>query len=204
MVGDSGRDGQSCGRGIRGLIGARRLGRQHPRAARPRPVSSAPKPTAGTLCAVTVLGLLGFAAPLIAPPGQRKPLLVIAAFAALWIAAHELSPLKPYPNFHRYMVPAAPLLVILGAALVYELARRGMPQWSGAIAAIAILLAALPALHASYRIAGAPEEDLRRIMPSLVLQDTPDAAFDHYARFGGTAASQPRMDDPRPSRHPCS
>ena len=67
-----------------------------------------------------ILGLLGFAAPLIAPPTRRAPLLVIAAFAVLWIAAHEISPFKSYPGFHRYMVPVAPLLVILGTAFVYE------------------------------------------------------------------------------------
>ena len=97
------------------------------------------------------------------------------------------------------MVPAAPLLIILGTAFVYELARRVTSQWSGAIAAIVILLAALPALHASYRIAGAPEEDLRRIVPPLVLQDTPDAAFDHYARFGGTGGQSAAHGRPPPT-----
>lgn len=43
--------------------------------------------------------------------------MVIAAFAALWLVAHEVSPFKPYPNFQRHMVPLAPFLVILGAAL---------------------------------------------------------------------------------------
>jgi hypothetical protein len=37
--------------------------------------------------------------------------MVIAAFAVLWYAVHELSPLKPFPNFARYMLPLAPLLV---------------------------------------------------------------------------------------------
>jgi hypothetical protein len=102
----------------------------------------------------------------------------------LWIAAHEISPFKSYPGFHRYMVPVAPLFVILGTAFFYELAQRRWPQWSGAAASIVILLAALPALYGSYRIAGAPEENLRRIVPPLVLQDTPDAAFEPYARLG--------------------
>jgi hypothetical protein len=149
---------------------------------------------------LTLLGLLGFAAPLFAPAGRRKPLLVIAAFAALWIAAHELSPLKPFPNFHRYMVPAAPLLVVLGTALVYELAQRGWSRWSGAIAAVVTLAAALPALYASIRIAGAPEEDLRRIVPPIVLQDAPDAAFDYYTSFdrkGLNAALHGRPPDAR-------
>ena len=63
-------------------------------------------------------------------------------------------------------------------------AQRRWPQWSGAAASIAILLAALPALHASYRIVGAPEENLRRVVPPIVLQDTRDAAFERYARLG--------------------
>jgi hypothetical protein len=133
---------------------------------------------------LTVLGLLGFAAPLLAPLERRKPLIVIAAFAALWLVAHEASPFKPYPNFQRYMVPVAPLLIILGTALVYELAQRRLPRWSGAIAAAVILLASLPALLASYRITGPPEEDLRAVIPQMVLDDTPDAAFDNYTRLG--------------------
>lgn len=56
-----------------------------------------------------------------------------------------------------------------------------------------MLLAALPALHASVRIAGAKEEDLRRILPSLVLENHPDAAFDYYTSFGRTRG--------RPARH---
>ena len=147
---------------------------------------------------LTILGILGFAAPFLAPPARRQPLLVIAAFAALWLVAHELSPLKPYPNFHRYMVPVAPLLVILGTAVIYELARRRFPAWSGVVAALVILAAAAPALYASLRIVGPPREDLRRLVPPVVLKDTPDAGFDHYTRFGGRGGQQAAHGRPPP------
>jgi hypothetical protein len=148
-----------------------------------------------------ILGLLGFAAPWLAPPKRRMPLLVIAAFAALWLVAHELSPFKPYPDFQRYMVPVAPLFVILGTASVYELAQRRVPAWSASVAAAAILIAATPALYVSLRIAGPPKEDLRRIVPKIVLPDTPNAAFDDYTRFhrGGQPARHGRPPAERTS-----
>jgi hypothetical protein len=113
-------------------------------------------------------------------------LLVIAAFAALWLVAHEISPFKPFPNFQRYMVPLVPLLVILGAAFVYELGQRRFPAWSTAVATLIVLIAAAPALYSSIRIAGPAGEDLRRIVPPIVLRDSPNAAFDNYTRLGGT------------------
>ena len=146
-----------------------------------------------------ILGLLGFAAPFIAPRDRRKPLLVIAAFTLLWLAAHELSPLKPY-NFERYMVPVAPLFVILGAAFVYELAERLLPEWSGAVAAVTIVVAALPALYVSYRIAGSPEEDLRAMVPQVVLEDRPDAAFDRYTQFNHRRGQIAMHGMPEPAR----
>ena len=146
-----------------------------------------------------ILGLLGFAAPLLAPRDRRKPLLVIAAFTLLWLVAHELSPLKPY-DFERYMVPVAPLFVILGAAFVYELAERLLPERSGAVAAAAIVVAALPALYASYRIAGSPEEDLRALVPHVVLEDTPDAAFDRYTQFNHRRGQTAMHGIPEPVR----
>jgi hypothetical protein len=57
------------------------------------------------------LGLIGLAAPLIAPSERRMPLMLIANFAVF----HEASPLKPFPDFARYMLPLAPLLAILAS-----------------------------------------------------------------------------------------
>ena len=64
-----------------------------------------------------VLGLIGLAAPLVAARERRMPLLLIASFALLWYAVHETAPLKPFPDFSRYMLPLVPLLVILGDVL---------------------------------------------------------------------------------------
>ena len=52
------------------------------------------------------------------------PLALIASFAVLWYVVHESAPLKPYPDFSRYMVPLAPLLAILATSFVYELSSR--------------------------------------------------------------------------------
>ena len=103
------------------------------------------------------------------------PLLLIASFAVLWYAVHEASPLKPFPDFSRYMLPIVPLLVILGASFIYELLSRVDAR--GAIAAIAVLLAAIPALALSLRI-NAPASDPRSVVPSIVTASGARASFD--------------------------
>ncbi len=134
-----------------------------------------------------VLGLLGLASPWLAPPERRRPLLILAAFAVLWYALHELSPLKPFPGYVRYALPLAPLLIILGAAFVHALMQRF--HWSDAMRGVAtaamILAAAAPALYLSLRINDPTGDDPRVTVPATVLASEPRTAFDHYARFGG-------------------
>lgn len=92
----------------------------------------------GTL--LTILGVLGLSVIVFWPPERRRPLAIIAGFTILWYLGHEMSPLKPYPDFARYMVPIAPLLVILGAAFVHHWAER-YRLGIGAPASIVVLLA---------------------------------------------------------------
>jgi hypothetical protein len=54
----------------------------------------------------------------------HPPLLLIASFAVLWYAVHEATPLKPFPDFSRYMLPLVPLFLILGTSFIYEFAAR--------------------------------------------------------------------------------
>jgi hypothetical protein len=137
-----------------------------------------------------ILGLLGLATPCLAPPERRRPLMVISLFALVWYVAHEISPLKPYPGFARYMAPVAPLLVILGGAFIYELARRRMQVTASAALATAILLvAALPALYLSLRIEGPTQENPRAVISALDFANNGRIAFDSYTRFAGPAGT---------------
>jgi hypothetical protein len=135
-----------------------------------------------------IIGILGLAAPWLAPPPRRAPLLILAAFAVLWYGLHELSPLKPFPGYPRYMLPLAPLLIILGAAFIYELARRMVGATSGLLAAAVMLAAALPALYLSLRINGPAQEDPRAVVPDAVSISAPRTGFDHYTRFARAEA----------------
>ena len=132
-----------------------------------------------------ILGGLGLAAPWFAPPERRQPLLVVAAFALVWYAIHELSPLKPYPGFARYMLPLAPLLIVLGAAFVCGLMQHLHFRLENGVAAVIVLAAALPALHLSLLINGPTQEDLRSVIPTIVVANEPRTAFDSYTRFSG-------------------
>ena len=148
-----------------------------------------------------ILGLLGLATPWLVPPERRRPLLVISLFALLWYAVHEVSPLKPYPGFARYMLPLAPLLVILGSAFIYELARR---RWSGRasalIAAGILLAAALPALYLSLRINAPLQQNPRHVISTLDFGKDGRVAFDTYTRFSGpwdvSRAARPTLRRP--------
>jgi hypothetical protein len=126
------------------------------------------------------LGLIGLAAPFVAARERRMPLALIASFTLLWYAAHEATPLKPFPDFSRYMLPLVPLLVILGASLIYELSSRFDRR--GALAAIAVLLAAVPALSMSLRI-NSPDVDPRTIVPPIVAASGARVIFDRYADY---------------------
>jgi Dolichyl-phosphate-mannose-protein mannosyltransferase len=129
------------------------------------------------------LGLLGLAAPFVAARERRMPLLLIAAFAVAWYAIHEATPLKPFPDFPRYMLPLVPLLMILGASFVYELAAR----WDhrGILAAIVLALAAVPALMMSVQI-NAPDVDPRGVVPAIVTASGASATFDRYSDYERT------------------
>jgi 4-amino-4-deoxy-L-arabinose transferase-like glycosyltransferase len=130
-----------------------------------------------------VLGLFGLSAPWLAPPDRTRPLLVMGAFALLWYAMHEVSPLKPYPGYARYMLPLAPLLIILGAAFVHELLQHA--RLPSVLAALAVLAAALPAVYFSLLINGPPAEDLRLVVPPTVIALEPRTVFDSYTRISG-------------------
>jgi hypothetical protein len=127
-----------------------------------------------------VLGLIGLAAPLVAARERRMPLLLIAGFTLLWYAVHEATPLKPFPDFSRYMLPLVPLFVILGTSFVYELSshfdRRGVT------AAIAVLLAAVPALSMSLRI-NSHDVDPRTIIPSIITASGARVVYDRYSDY---------------------
>jgi Dolichyl-phosphate-mannose-protein mannosyltransferase len=126
------------------------------------------------------LGLLGLAAPFVAARERRLPLTLIATFALLWYAVHEATPLKPFPDFSRYMLPLVPLLLILGTSFIYELAVR----WDhrGILAALIVVLAAVPALMMSVRI-NSPDVDPRSVVPSIVVASGARVIFDRYSDY---------------------
>lgn len=130
-----------------------------------------------------VAGLVGLAAPFVAAQERRTPLALIAIFAVLWYVVHELTPLKPYPDFSRYMVPLAPLLAILAASFIYEVLAR----WDrrGVVAAAAVILVALPALWSSVRI-NSPDVDPRDVVPGIVLNSGARVALDRYSHYSFT------------------
>jgi len=140
---------------------------------------------------LTIISLLGVVTPFIATGERRRPLAVIVGFALVWYLAHEISPLKPAPDFARYMVPLATLLVILAASFVNELAERYRAGMGSAMASAAVVIAAIPACWLSLCVNVAVADDPRRLLPSIVATATGPVAVDGYAGYaGGTFVAQ--------------
>jgi hypothetical protein len=132
---------------------------------------------------LTVLSVLGLAAPYVALPERRGPLAVIVGFALLWYFAHEISPLKPYPDFARYMVPLAPMLLVLSAAFVYEWIERILAGAGAEFTGVTLLCAALPAAASSLQINARASDDPRWLLPKIVATAPGPVAVDSYATY---------------------
>jgi hypothetical protein len=132
--------------------------------------------------AMLVLGVVGLASPLVAPPQQKIPSATVVAFVLVWYAAHEITPMRPYPGFHRYMLPIGPLIVLNAATLVYYLMCR-RSAWAAQITAAAILIAAIPALRLSILIIHAIGSDPRLVTSAVVGRLGQRAVFDRYTSY---------------------
>jgi len=78
------------------------------------------------------------------------------------------------------MLPLVPLLAILGTSFVYELSSRFDRR--GVIAAIAVLLAAVPALSMSLRI-NSHDVDPRTIVPPIIAASGARVVYDRYSDY---------------------
>jgi hypothetical protein len=133
--------------------------------------------------ALLALGLAGLASPFVASPSQRLPCAIVVAFTLLWYAVHEITPLRPYPDFSRYMLPIGPLFVLNGAAFIYYLARRLGFASSATVSAGIILIAAIPALLFSVQIINTIGDDPRRVVSSVIKTLGHPATFDAYTTY---------------------
>jgi len=133
--------------------------------------------------ALLVLGVAGLASPFVAPPQQKIPCATVVAFVLVWYAAHEITPMRPYPGFHRYMMPIGPLIVLNAASLVYYLMRRCNSAWAAQISAAAILIAAIPALRFSILTIYAIGNDPRLVTSTVVGKLSQRAVFDWYTSY---------------------
>ncbi len=96
---------------------------------------------------VVLLAAAGLVAAAGAWGGASPATRLVLAFGALAYAVVELSPLKPYPDFMRYVLPVVPAMVLSAClalrALETRLAARGAGWIVGAVALVAVALPAV-------------------------------------------------------------
>jgi hypothetical protein len=145
-----------------------------------------------------ILGLLGLAAPLV-NSSRRRPLAIILGAALLWYFAHEISPLKPFPNVERYMVPIVPLLVVLGASVIEMIASWRSSRVAMIAAPAAIAIFALPAAYKTYMIVMGAQHDPRGIVPQIVSSFGPQVRFDNFVAYDRDALEAAARGPGQPS-----
>lgn len=130
--------------------------------------------------------------------GLRVPLL----FAGIWYFAHELAPMKP--GVSRYMVPAAPMVVLFAGYLVREALERRHAARSSAFAGAALVLMVLFPARITAATAAMSQPDTRAAAESFAAALGGKGFFDGAGRpafqlamaerDGGTAARRPEAN----------
>ncbi|OIQ49973.1 hypothetical protein BerOc1_01902 [Pseudodesulfovibrio hydrargyri] len=109
----------------------------------------------------------------------------------IFYAAHEISPLKPAPDFMRYMIPIVPMLIIMGW-LGIERAYRLLSPSTGTLPGYALLLVA------AFFLCLIPAYESARLVANLV-DDTRLVASEYIKRLDGGYVYEtyalPRYDD---------
>jgi hypothetical protein len=128
---------------------------------------------------------LGGAATLIARWRRLTPdLRVMIVWVVLFYAAHEASPMKPFPDFMRYVLPIVPPLLICAYRSLSWLGERlaGTPAWWLVPAAVALSVA-LPAWE-SAQLLRYLEDDTRREVGAWLAARGEKAKLERYAGTG--------------------
>jgi hypothetical protein len=101
----------------------------------------------GLTLAATVIATIGFFISIFGWKFRKLPERLLLACIVVFYLAHEISPLKPAPDFMRYMLPIAPMLLLigwLGVERAYRLLRMCTGRLPGyallAVAAFSLLL----------------------------------------------------------------
>jgi len=142
----------------------------------------------GLTSVVAWAGLLGIAAAVLSwrRLDWRHQLLLV--YVAATYFAHEITPLKPYPDFMRYMIPTAPLWIYFAVWAVARLESALPRRWGHAAArALGVLVVAVP-LQSSIRLDYHLTRDTRTRVEHFISQ--PDVFLGHYTTAGHRRSSR--------------
>jgi hypothetical protein len=110
----------------------------------------------------------------------------LAAFAVLFYVVPEMSPLKPFPDFSRYVMPVVPVLIYFAGRLVAH-AAAARPTMAAAILAGAVV--AWPA-YVSIRFVDEIGSDTRSRAAAWLREHNGKAVVEYYAGLAGPGQVQ--------------
>ncbi|MGE5239602.1 MAG: phospholipid carrier-dependent glycosyltransferase, partial [Chloroflexota bacterium] len=135
----------------------------------------------GLTVVVAIAGLLGYFHTLIRWTKIDWRLKILALYTGIFYLVPEASPLKPFPDYMRYMLPVAPLFIFFSYLLLGNL-YSSAPRFAGRAAVVAVMLsvATLP-LPRTFALVNCLTRDTRAQAEEWVKLSGAEARFEVYS-----------------------
>ena len=122
---------------------------------------------------------------------------LLAAYALLFYFVPEISPLKPAPDFARYVLPIVPALIYLGWRSVDEAGRSIGPLGRGLVAVAATIALVIVPFYHSVCLTSSMADDTRGKAAEWLQRHGGKALIEQYAGLRPNTWSAAEVDVPR-------
>jgi 4-amino-4-deoxy-L-arabinose transferase-like glycosyltransferase len=122
---------------------------------------------------------------------------LLAGYVLLFYLVPEISPLKPAPDFARYMVPIVPALIYVGWRSVEEAGRTMGSLSSSLLATAATIALVVVPLYCTVRLTSSISHDTRAQAAEWLQQQGGKALIEYYAGLRSNTWSAAEVDVPK-------
>lgn len=132
------------------------------------------------------LGLAGLCAALVRLRRSDPQNAIMALVAVVFYLVPELSPLKPWPDYSRYMVPLVPLLMYFAGVVLHDISRHHQRRCQALALVVAASAAIAVPAYRTIRLVSAFAADTRvQVDEWLSTQGVSDVLFEAYTTPSG-------------------